>query len=146
MRSRSQTAKDIYELAKEFYPDLLEFKDYTLEEFYNVVQSVPFGMDEDYYSPQGEHWEVVPRPAYILNRDIFPFIDCKKKTILLSAFFELKGWDYLLTATSEHEGDPHHIFILLWTGDDWQAVDATKEDDYLFKLKPEVVHGEIFWP
>ena len=145
LRSRKQTAREIYALARRYNRDLAAFKNYTLEQFYNLVNSIPFGMDEDHYSPiPGEHWEVIPRPAYLLNPELFPVLDCKKKAILLASFMQMQGLKYALASMSEHTGDPHHLFILLWTDRGWLPVDATKEDDYLFKPKPELIHGEIF--
>lgn len=136
LRSRKQTGKQIYAIAKKFKRDLEPFKEWSLDQFYDYVHSIPFSTDP-------VNTEIVSRPAYLLDREIFPALDCKKKTILLASFFELQGWDYLLVASSENSGDPHHVFILLWNGEDWVPVDATLEKDYLYAPKPEIIHAEI---
>lgn len=136
LKSRQQTGRRIYALAKHFKNDLSEFNNWTLDQFYNLVHSIPFSEDP-------VHTEIVSRPLYLLDPENFPVLDCKKKTILLSAFFELQNWTYLLVASSDNSGDPHHVFILLWDSEDWLPVDATLYEDSLFAPKPDLVHGEI---
>lgn len=136
LKSRQQTGRRIYALAKKFKSDLLEFQNWSLDQFYNLVHSIPFSEDPVYT-------EIVSRPSFLLDPEIFPVLDCKKKTILFAAFFELQNWDYLLVATSDNSGDPHHVFILLWDGEDWVPIDATIDEDFLFAPKPDLVHGEI---
>lgn len=144
LRSRRQTAKDIYNVARKHWPDLLEFKEWNLQQFYDFIHAIPF-VSDDVYDTETDHFELVPRPGYLLDRDYFPFLDCKKKTVLLSAFAEMQGWDWILCGSSETEGvDPHHIFLLVWDGDDWLPVDANQPEDYLFKPKFEIVESEIF--
>ncbi len=144
LRSREQTAKDIYEIAKLFWSDLLPFQDWTLSEFYDYVHSIPF-VNDSIYSDHIDDYEVLPRPLYLLDSEQFPEIDCKKKTILFAAFAEMQGWTYILTAASEHHGvEPHHVYMLLWTGEDWQPVDANLPEYYLFKPKYENIAIEYF--
>lgn len=135
LKSRQQTGRRIYALARMFKNDLWEFQDCSLEQFYDIVHSIPFSQDPVFN-------EIVSRPSYLLDRQIFPFLDCKKKTVLFAAFFELQNWDYILVASSDNTGDPHHVFILLWDGEDWLPVDATLYEDYLFGPMPELVHAE----
>lgn len=144
LHSRRQSAEKIYNVARKFWPDLLEFKDWSLPQFYDYVHAIPF-ISDDVYDTEKIHFEVLLRPGYLLNRDIFSFLDCKKKTVLLAAFAEMQDWDWILIATSEDPGfDPHHIFLLLWDGDDWRPVDANLPEDYLFKPKPYIVESELF--
>lgn len=136
LRSRHQTGRRIYALARKFKNDLQEFQHWSLDQFYDLVHSIPFSKDPVFT-------EIVSRPSYLLDPEIFPVLDCKKKTTLLAAFFELQNWDYILVASSDNSDDPHHVFILLWDGEDWLPVDATLNEDYLFAPKPDLVHGEI---
>lgn len=144
LNSREQTAKNIYEIAKKFKYDLLPFKDWSLDQFYNYVHNIPF-VNDSIYSDSENDYEVVTRPLYLLDREAFPEIDCKKKTTLFAAFAEMQGWTYIITAISEYEGvEPHHVYMQLWTGDDWLPVDANLPEYYLFKPKPEIIAGELF--
>lgn len=144
LRSRKQSAEDIYNVSRKFWSDLLPFQEWTLRQFYEYIHSIPF-VSDDVYDDGNTHFELVPRPAYLLDRDMFPFLDCKKKTTLFAAFAEMQGWDWILIGSSETYGvDPHHIFLLIWDGDNWLPVDANLPEDYLFKSKFDIVESEIF--
>jgi hypothetical protein len=142
LNSRQQTANDIYKIAREYWTDLLPFQNWTLEQFYNYVHSIPFIAD-DIYSDDHNHYEIISRPLYLLDRELFPFIDCKKKTTLFASFAEMQGWTWILYAVSFEPGiEPHHILLLIWKNDDWLPVDANMPENYLFEI-PIITEGEI---
>lgn len=138
LKSRQQTANEIYALAKDYKDDLFEFKNWELKDFYNMVRDIPYLEDIPGI-------EVTSRPMYLLDPEYFTMLDCKKKVILMASFFELQNMPYLLVATSDSpENAPHHIFLIAWDGEDWLPVDSTLPTDILFEDKPNYNH-EVFF-
>jgi len=137
LESRNQTAYEIYQLINEFYLDLLPYKSYTLDEFYQMVRDIPYLEDM-------EEREVVSRPQHLLNEKYFTMLDCKKKNTLIGSFLKMKNIPYLLVSGSDVPIDPpHHIFVIAWIDNDWKRIDATLQSDQIFEDKTQYNY-EVF--
>lgn len=137
LKDRIQTGKEITWLAKNFWEDLDQYGDLdkTLPEFYNKVRSIPYSEDQQN--------EVVSRPLFLLDREYFPSLDCKKKAVLMSSFLEAHGEPWRLVTNSElPTGEQHHIFPQIKIDGEWYNVDATYQDYELFQAKPESTAAE----
>lgn len=136
LKDRVQTGKIMYWLSKSFYRDLGILLDTDLEYFFNFVKDIPYV--EDKFG-----WEIVARPKYLLNPEIFPGLDCKKKAILIGAWAEAHNFPYRYLAVSEHpDGIIHHVFPQLKIDGEWKIVDATYPEFALFGLKDLITNAE----
>ena len=137
LKDRIQTGKEITRMAKEHWPDLdiTGDLDKPLEEFFNKVRRIPY--------VENAFNEVVSRPLFLLDENIFPALDCKKKAVLMSAWLEAHGEDWRLITNSELPSEEiHHIFPQAYIDGEWRNVDATYEDYELFDPKPESTAAE----
>lgn len=137
LRDRIQTGREISWHARNFWSDLDETGDLdkTLEQFYDKVRSIPYVEDSKN--------EVVARPLFLLDKEIFPALDCKKKAVLMSSWLEAHGEPWRLVTNSELPSkEIHHIFPQTFIEGDWRNVDATYPDFELFQAKPESTAAE----
>ena len=134
LRSRVQTGKEIYRCARNYYRDLGSKLDTTLETFFNWVRSIPY-REDNFYS------EVVGRPKHLLR---FPALDCKKKAVLMGAWFTAHGIPWRLVAVSEKaDKEVHHVFTQAKINKTWKTADPTYPEYQLFEAKPTVTYAEV---
>lgn len=135
LKSRTQSGREIYRAAK-YYNDLGKYLDTTLQNFYNYVKSIPYRIDP--------FWgEIIARPKYLIDRSKFPFLDCKKKAVLIGAWLNAHNIPWRAVAVSERpDKQIHHVFIQARINNDWRNIDATYNDMVLFEAKPEVTRAE----
>lgn len=137
LKDRIQTGKEIAWQARNFWSDLNESGDLdkTLEQFFDKVRKIPYAEDDlD---------EVVSRPAFLLDKEMFPALDCKKKAVLMSSWLEAHGEPWRLITNSElPNGEIHHIFTQVEIDGEWYNVDATYPDYELYQAKPESTNAE----
>ena len=135
LRSRLQTGKQIYQMAK-LFGDLGNQLDTTLQQFYDYVRGIPY-REDNFFA------EIVSRPAYLMDKTKFPDLDCKKKAVLLGAWLNAHGIPWRLIASSERPDKMvHHVFILALINGSWYPIDATYPDYKLFQAKPELTYAE----
>lgn len=114
----------MYLAATEYAADIAPYAGWPFSAWFDFVRLIPYESDEERFPERVI--ELVPRPAYLLDRDLFPKIDCKKKAILVGAWAHLRGLPFRFLAVSSR-GDRaiHHVFPQIDFGDGWVTVDAT---------------------
>jgi hypothetical protein len=118
------TGREMYRLAEIYSSDLGEFAAWPFSAFFDYVRCIPYLSDEDRFPSRMV--EVLSRPKYLLDRSIFPRIDCKKKAILIGAWATANQLPFRFVAVS-HKPDKsiHHVFPQINFGDGWINADAT---------------------
>ena len=129
LKNKSQTAVGMKKLINKYYNDLKNYvvnvrgkrvpvENLTIEEFHNVVRNIPYRQDT---KPK----EVIARPRHLLNHRKLG-LDCKKKGVLMAAFFKLKGIPYRLIGSSSNPNRRiHHVFPQAFLNGEWCNMDAT---------------------
>lgn len=137
LESRDQTGSLIYEGA-EYYQDLGKYLDTSLKDFFNFVSSIPYLEDDG-------KTEIVSRPLYLIHKKFnLKGLDCKKKAVLMGAWFNAHGTPWRLVAVSERpDKEIHHVFVQAYLGGKWMNIDPTYPEFKLFESKPEVTYGEV---
>jgi hypothetical protein len=141
LRDREQTGRRMYQLVRDYAGDLRgafirqgnkvrPLSSLSLPEMHDLVRKLPYKRDD-------EPVEVVGRPARILK---LPALDCKKKGVLLGAWFTLHGYSPLrqwrfVASSRRPDGKIHHVFPQVKRAGTWRNVDATYESDRLFAPK-----------
>lgn len=119
-----------------YWRDLGGYLDTTLKSFFNSVREIPYLEDQEE--------EIIARPKYLLDRKKFAGLDCKKKSVLLGAYFNAHGMPWRLVTVSEKPNkEIHHIFPQVKIGDRWLNADATYSDYELFEAKPDVTRAQV---
>ena len=139
LKSKYRTVQEIKYAVDTFHGDLLNFPgllNMSLDQYYNYVKNIPYERDV-------ESGEIVSRPIYLLT--IFPFLDCKKKAILLASFMLLKfgkGSYRFVLSSSRPDGKIGHIFTQVFINGSWYNADATYSKNVL-GAKKKVTNFEI---
>lgn len=144
-----QTGDKIWWNIKNYSGDIAGLKDMPLDEYYELIQDIPYLLDGDYYyfpqetSQEEEIWEVTARPKRIFELLLGIGIDCKKKAILIGSWLEQNGLEHRILAVSEiATQEPHHVFNQVKLGGRWLNIDATTRQYELFETKPQVTYAE----
>ena len=136
LKDRSQTGKKMFSLSKKYWRDLHSLVDVDLQTIFDYVKNIPYVEDNI-------GTEVIARPKYLLDPNIFPGLDCKKKAILIGSWAEAHSIPYRYLAVSEKkDGVIHHVFPQLFLENEWKIVDATYPQYQLFGLKDFISNGE----
>ena len=117
--------------------EIKKLTDFTLSEFFDFVRKIPYAIDN-------KPIEVVARPLILIkNRD--SGLDCKKKAILMGAYFAKKKiWPWRFIASSRRlDGKIHHVFPQIYIAGKWKNTDATYSDYQLYQPKPDCTKAEI---
>lgn len=118
------TGHEMREMVKGYWMDLGSFLRWPFAAWFDFVRLIPYESDEEKFPERTI--ELVPRPAFLLNRHIFPRIDCKKKAILICAWAEGNGFPWRFLAVSARADKAvHHVFPQIDFGNGWENVDAT---------------------
>lgn len=118
--------------------DLGELAKLPLPVFFDGVRKMPYARDK-------KGVERVARPSYLLSK--FPALDCKKKAILMAAWFRARSIPFRFLAVSESPTRKfHHVFVLAMVAGAWRPVDATYARYKLFEKKPRVTRYAVLKP
>lgn len=115
-----QMAKDV----ESFYLDLGPFLKWSFESWFDYVRLIPYTSDFERFPKRVI--ELLSRPKFLLDRFLFPKIDCKKKAILIASWARGHGLAYRFLAVSQKPNKSiHHVFPQIDFGGGWVNVDAT---------------------
>jgi hypothetical protein len=118
------SGKRMYEMVFCFYRDLESLSRLPFPDFFDRVRSIPYATDEEITA--GKKEEIAARPLYLLDRKMFPFLDCKKKAILIGSWARANALPFRFLAVSEYDtGEIHHVFPQIDFGAGWVNCDAT---------------------
>jgi len=117
------TGREMYRLAEIYSSDLGEFAAWPFSAFFDYVRCIPYLSDEDRFPSRMV--EVLSRPKYLLDRSIFPRIDCKKKAILIACWAKCKNISYRFVAVGELGGPVSHVFCQVKESGTWCTMDCT---------------------
>jgi hypothetical protein len=130
-----QTGNEIYDIAKDCYFDLDHFGllDCSMQRIFDTVKNIPYIEDVRGY-------EILVRPLIALQ---LPFLDCKKKALILCSWFYAHGIPFRLIAQSEYsDKEIHHVFPQILIDNEWYNTDATYPEFKLFDAKPMTTYAE----
>lgn len=138
LNSRMETLEEMSNHVEDHFLDIGNFGGYAPEKIFDLVKNMPYFPDPDFY-------EIVSRPSYLLDPEIFPGIDCKKKAILIGAWAKLHGYPYRFMTGSEMEDtEPHHVFPIVKLPEiGWIAMDATMPENEMGQITAPY-NGEIY--
>lgn len=112
-----KTILKIIEFAKKYKNDLLQYRNKSFKEFYDIVKSLP-------YIPDPKNIETLSRPIYTMNPNHSPR-DCDDKTLAICSFCELKNIPYKIIVTGK-KNRFHHVFpVVNLSGSSFIIADAT---------------------
>ena len=115
-----------YEMANEvknYFQDLGNFLSWTFEDWFQKVSFIPYESDDNIFELRPI--ETVARPALLLDRQIFPSLDCKKKSILIACWAQGNGYPWRFIAISEKPNKKiHHVFTQINFGIGFENCDA----------------------
>lgn len=135
LRDRIQSGSNMERIVKTFSEDIEPLDSMSLMEFFNFVRKIP-------YCEDGEI-ELLDRPKNLLNPELWPGLDCKKKAILIASYLQKRGLKWSFVAVCEKLGaDIHHVYCLLKNGKKFFPLDATFENAKFLKINP-VYDAEI---
>lgn len=124
LKSKDDTGREMVGTVDAFFSDLGGYLSWPLSAWFDFVGLIPYESDEERFPERVI--ELVPRPLYLLDRYLFPRIDCKKKAILIASWAKGNGYDFRFLAVS-HRIDKkiHHVFPQVDLGNGWINADAT---------------------
>lgn len=144
-RGKDATMAEMARMVRAYPEDVAAIPEESLPRFFERLRVVPYGEDLELYG-RGDA-ELVARPAYLLDRRMFPRLDCKKKAILMAAWAEKNEVPWRFVAVCENgSGDAHHVFAQMRIAGEWRNVDPTFPEFRLFEPKKRVTHAWEFKP
>lgn len=132
------TARKMYEHCETYFDDLGPRLDLPLRAWWDEVRRIPYIEDPEWR-------EVVARPKYLLDRGMFPALDCKKKAILIGSYLAGNGIPYRFVGSWESEDfdGVHHVFPQGQFPEGWVNLDATYPSMRFGAVK-NVIEAEVF--
>lgn len=123
-QSKESTGSQMRFVVENDWSDLGGYINWPYPAWFDFVRLIPYESDAERFPDRVI--ELVPRPAYLLDRQLFPSLDCKKKSILLAAWAYGHGLPYRFLAVSQKpNGEVHHVFPQIDFGEGWSNEDAT---------------------
>lgn len=144
--SKHQTGKELKRLAKSYRFDLFLYKVkfngrlislalLSLKDFFDSIKRIPYRKDR-------RPIEQVKRPLFTLLDNL---ADCKKKSIIIAAYCEIKNIKYRFMTTSNLPNKKiHHVYVQVFNPklNKWLNVDSTYNNNKLFSKK-NVTNWEV---
>jgi hypothetical protein len=123
-QGKDLTGRAMYSVVRDYHDDIGDYAAWPLPAWFDLVRYIPYESDNERFPERP--MELVPRPKYLLDRSLFPRIDCKKKSILIAAWAESHGVPYRFVAVSQKPNRSiHHVFPQLLVSGEWVTMDAT---------------------
>lgn len=146
-----KTGRYMHQMVEKYSSDLGELAKMDLGSFYDSVRAVPYVDDPDLFGDSelldGNIREVVGRPKYLLDSGTFPGLDCKKKSILMASWAKENGIPYRFIAQSTSpDGEVHHVFPQIQTGEGWLNVDPTYQEYEIGMAIPDTTNAVELLP
>lgn len=130
LAGKELTGQKMYATVDANYADIGGGMKMPFQAWYDYVRQIPYISDSERF--QDRLLEVVPRPAYCMDRKLFPKIDCKKKSILIGSWAKGNGVPFRFVAVSDRpDGEATHVFPQLDFGDGWVNADATLPEYFI---------------
>jgi hypothetical protein len=136
------TGSKMHDCIQSYWTDLSGFLEWPFSAWFDFIRFIPYQSDDARFPAR--IIELVPRPVYLLDRSLFPRIDCKKKSILVCAWAFGNLFPYRLLAVSTvPSGDVHHVFPQIDFGYGWINADATLPDYSIGQPYPITFAAEL---
>ncbi len=124
LAGKELTGQNMYRMVDMYFGDLGPALHNSFSTWFDFVKNIPYVSDIERF--QNRLLEIVPRPKYLLDRAMFPKIDCKKKSILIGAWAKGNGVPFRFVAVSDRpDHEPTHVFPQVDFGAGWINADAT---------------------
>jgi len=116
-----ETLGTMKRLATQYSDDVNQYVSMPLNEFYDIVKTIPYRMDV----LDGELHEIVKRPFYTLNQ-FGPGGDCDDKAVVMAAWAYKNRIPFRFKAVGRtFNGNYHHTYPEFYLKGKWIPVDAT---------------------
>lgn len=117
----------MYHFAENYPSDIPGLDKIPFSLWYARVRAIPFKSDDAILPDDPEQvLEVLARPGILMDRNIFPCLDCKKKSILIGNWAAVNGRPFVFVSSSEiPSGEIHHVFPMVDLGRGFETADAT---------------------
>lgn len=136
------TGHEMHGMVQKYWMDLGTYLGWPFSAWFDFVRFIPYESDEERF--QNRVIELVPRPAYLLDRALFPRIDCKKKSILVSSWAYGNKVPYRFVAVSHKPNKQvHHVFPQVNFGAGWVNADATFSEFQIGQGQPVTYAAEL---
>ena len=126
------TISEMKKMVFQYYSDLADYADWTLEDFFDLVKNLPYKMEETSWGAQ-----ILQRPSFTLRR-LVPVVACANKAILISSFLTMHGIKngFVVTANSP-AANFSHVFNWAEFGNSGVKVfiDATYPQNVIYREK-----------
>lgn len=135
---KEQTGRVMYWLVDNFHNDLdkiavkrngekIPLSGLPFDDYFDIVRKIPYRRDT-------EPVEVTARPLHIWNLKNLG-MDCKKKAIMMGAYFHDKLPYRFMSTSAIPSGEIHHVFPQVKIEGDWYNMDATYPSYVPFQIK-----------
>lgn len=122
-KGAEKTGVEMKRIIKAYSFDIGDLSNMHVIPFFNFVKKIPYRNDKSIFSDSSE---IVARPKHLLNKRIYPRLDCKKKAILICSYLKNNGRKWRLLACSEEpDKHIHHVFPQGVFWGKWVNLDAT---------------------
>lgn len=139
---KEATGHEMRDTVDRYYSDLGNYLGWPFSAWFDFVRLIPYVSDDTRFPER--IIELIPRPAYLLDRGLFPQIDCKKKAILIASWARGNGLPYrFLAVSSRLDRRVHHVFPQIDFGAGWVTADATFPDFQAGQAQPLTFAAEL---
>jgi len=146
-KGKDFTGRLMYQFATKFCDDIPALDRIPFSVWYSRVKTIPYKSDDELFpNDPGRVVEVLARPGYLMDRNIFQNLDCKKKAILIGAWAAANRCPFCFVAVSEmgpRPQDIHHVFSIVDFGNGWRTADATLPEFYVGQVFPITYAEEL---
>lgn len=142
LEGKELTGAKMYALVDEYFTDIGSMRALPFLRWFEYVRSIPYVSDIERFP--GRLLEVVSRPKYLMDRKIFPKIDCKKKSVLIGAWARANGFPFRFVAVSDRrDKEATHVFPQVDFGRGWVNADATLPNYIIGQGQPVTFAAEL---
>jgi hypothetical protein len=125
-----QTITAMRKMVDDYYGDVAPYAFYSLDDFYNMVKSLPYKMENRAWNAQ-----ILQRPKFSLFR-VAPVVACANKAILMGAYFKLQGIPFGFVVSANSKNTPFgHVFNWANLFGKRVFIDATYPENTIFLEK-----------
>lgn len=141
---KAKTGRRMYEFAEDFCADIGPRASLPFPIWFALVAGIPYRPDDVLFPDPENGGEIVARPKWLLDSEVFPALDCKKKSILIGAWAARNGFPFRFLAVSELPTKRvHHVFPEVDFGRGMVTADATFPQNRIGQTYPLTYAEEL---
>jgi len=78
-RGAEKTGREMKRLINQYSHDIIPLHKLPIIKYFDKIKNIPYRNDQAIFSDRSE---IIARPKYLLNKGLYPKLDCKKKQFL----------------------------------------------------------------